>query len=308
MSNPLDQNLPANSPRPSVVWVFLLPAIIMMIVFIYLPMVENVRNSLYQFGAIGSGRRWVGVNNYTELFYDKIFWKSFWNNIWYAVLSVIFQVYGSLVLAAMVESTIVRPRIGNLFRTVFFLPSLLTVTIVGTIWQFLYRPDIGLVNQVLERVGLESLTRVWLGDESTALFAVIGVSQWQFMGFTMLLFIVAIQAIPRELYEAATIDGAGGIQQFIHITRPGVQTTTLVLTVFTVVGSFKVFDIIRVMTSGGPNRSTEVVGSYLYRTAFRNNELGYASTIAVVLFVITFAIAALQIYARRKNSFSGPPK
>ena len=276
-------------------YLFLAPAVALLLVFVYIPIVESFRYSLYRWSSFSPDWRWVGLGNYGDLLVDRLFWESMLNNVWYAVVSVAFQVAVALVLAAMLESGAVSRRLAGVFRTSLFLPAVLAVTIVGITWQLLYRPDTGLINQLLSAAGLDSVTRAWLGEEATAMFAVICVSQWQWLGYTMVLFIVAIRAIPRDLYEAARIDGASALQQFLHVTVPGVRETTLVLATITVIGAFMVFDVIWVMTAGGPNHASEVLGSYLYRTAFRDDEMGYASTIASMLFLITFTLTFVQL-------------
>lgn len=278
-------------------YLFLLPALIIMIVFVYQPIVENFRSSLYNWSAFSGQENWryVGLDNYRRVFGDPIFYTSIKNNIWYAVISVAVQVCFSLGLAALLESTLLSRFSSSFFRTVLFLPSVLAVTIVGITWMLILNPSTGLVNQVLDEIGLGSLKHAWLGEESTAIFSIIGVSQWQWTGYVMILFIVAIQAIPHELYEAARIDGANGLQQFRHITVPGVRETFLVMTTITIIGAFKVFDIVWVMTAGGPNHASEVLGNYLYRVGFRNDEMGYASALAGVMFLITFTLSFVQI-------------
>ncbi len=278
-------------------YLFLLPTLIIMIVFVYHPIVENFRSSLYNWNTFSGQENWryVGLDNYRRVFDDPIFYTSIKNNIWYAVISVAVQVCFSLGLAALLESTLLSRFSSSFFRTVLFLPSVLAVTIIGITWMLMLNPSTGLVNQVLDEIGLAAVKHTWLGEEGTAIFSVIGVSQWQWTGYVMILFIVAIQAIPHELYEAARIDGANGLQQFWHITVPGVRETFLVMTTITVIGAFKVFDIVWVMTAGGPNHASEVLGNYLYRVGFRNDEMGYASALAGVMFLITFALSFAQI-------------
>ena len=278
-------------------YLFLLPTLIIMIVFVYHPIVENFRSSLYNWSAFSGQENWryIGLDNYRRVFDDPIFYTSIKNNIWYAVISVAVQVCFGLGLAALLESTLLSRFSSSFFRTVLFLPSVLAVTIIGITWMLMLNPSTGLVNQVLDEIGLASLKHTWLGEEGTAIFSVIGVSQWQWTGYVMILFIVAIQAIPHELYEAARIDGANGFRQFWHITVPGVRETFLVMTTITVIGAFKVFDIIWVMTAGGPNHASEVLGNYLYRVGFRNDEMGYASALAGMMFLITFALSFVQI-------------
>jgi len=278
---------------------FLLPSLILMSVFIYLPVVENFYYSLFRWSAIDTTLNYIGFENYTRIFTDDLVGLSLFNNTLYAVISVIFQVFIALVLAAMLEAHLIRPFFGTLFRNILFLPSVLAISVVGVTWQLIYRPDTGLINQVLRAVGLDTLTRTWLGEEGTAIYSIIAVSQWQWVGYCMILFIVAIQAIPEELFESARIDGANAVQQFFRITVPLVRETTLVMTTITVIGAFKVFDIIWVMTAGGPNHASEVLGNYLYRVAFRNDEMGYAAALATLLFVITFLLTFIQLWLGR---------
>lgn len=276
-------------------YLLLLPAVAVMLLFVYVPVVENIYYSLFRWSSIDPSMKFVGFANYLRIFSDKIIPIALRNNVLYAVISVVFQVGLSLVLAAILESKIIRPRWGATFRNTLFLPSVLAVTVVGLTWQLIFSPNSGLLNQVLRGIGLDSLTHAWLGEESTAIFSIIGVSQWQWVGYCMILFIVAIQAIPEELYEAARIDGASGIQQFFNITVPMVRETILVLTTITIIGGFKVFDIVWVMTAGGPNNSSNTLGGYLYRVGFRNDEMGYASALATLLFLITFALTFIQL-------------
>lgn len=276
-------------------YMFLLPTIVLMTIFIYIPIVQNVVFSLYRWSAFSINWDFVGIANYTRAVTDPVVFTAFGNNIWYAVISIAVQVVFALCLAAIIESKIISRFAGNIFRTALFLPSVLSISVVGITWQLMYSPVIGLINQLLTTVGLGALKHAWLGEEGTAIFAVIGVSQWQWTGYIMILFIVAIQAIPHELYEAAHIDGANGFQQFMNITVPGVRETFLVTSTITLIGAFRVFDIVYVMTSGGPNRASEVLGNYMYRSGFRNDEMGYASALATILFVLTFALSIVQL-------------
>lgn len=274
---------------------FLLPAILFMLVFVYLPLIQNFYNSLFRWSTMNPNWTFIGLDNYRRLLGDELIFSSLRNNVLYAVISVLFQVFLALVLAAILESRLLRPSGVTIFRNSLFLPSVLAITVVGITWQMIYRPEIGLLNQLLDAVGLGNLTSAWLGEESSAIYAIIMVSQWQWTGYVMILFIVAIQAIPEELYESARIDGANAIQQFFGVTVPMVRETTLVMATITVIGAFKVFDIVWVMTAGGPNNSSHVLGSYLYRVGFRNDEMGYASAIATLLFVITLLLTVVQL-------------
>ena len=282
-------------------YLFLFPSLLLLVSFVYAPALENMVYSLFSWSSVRTESDFVGFQNYRELFDNPIFWRSLSNNIMYAVISIVFQVFFALVIAAVLVAGIFGPRLRNFFRTAFFLPSILPVTVVGLLWQLIYQPTIGLIDQVLFATGLQGLSHVWLGEETTAMISVIMVSQWQWTGYMVVLFMVAIQAIPNDLYEALRMEGANRIQQFLYITVPGVRESTLILSIITIFGAFKVFDIVWVMTAGGPNNASEVLGTHMYRSAFRNDVSGYAAAIATVIFIITLAVGIVQIRLQRQD-------
>jgi raffinose/stachyose/melibiose transport system permease protein len=276
------------------VLLFLVPTIIVVGVFLYSPIILNFVNSLYQYSAFGSEKAFVGLYNYKKLFNDPVFFTAIRNNTIFMIISLVFQIGVSLVIAALLEQKTLR-RFQTLFRTVYFIPSLLMVTVTGIMFQIIYNPAIGLINSTLGALGLNTSSVDLLGKESSAIWAVVAVSQWQYIGYTVMLFVVAIQNVPVELYEAAEIDGANAISQFFRITLPRIREMIIVNTLITVTGAIKVFDEVFVMTSGGPGRSTETLASMLYRAGFRHNEMGYASAIAFFVFLITTVLAAFQL-------------
>ncbi len=274
------------------------PAILLLAVFVYYPVVDNVRLSLYRWGPFSPTETFIGIDNYTALSKDPVFWSSLFNNIAYAAVSVVVQVGGGLILAGVLEE-LVRGRLRGIFRTIYFIPAVLSLTITGLLFQFMYNPQIGLVNGFLDLVGLDSWKHSWLGESATAIWAIIAMSQWQSIGYVMVLFIVAMQRIPRELYEAAYIDGSSRITAFRRITIPLVREMTLLATVITIAGAFLVFNEVQVMTAGGPNNSSHTLGTWLYKSAFFNDQMGYASAIAVVIFVITLVVSGIQLFLNR---------
>lgn len=280
-------------------YLLLAPAVLLLGVFVYLPIIENARYSLHQWSSLSPTWRFVGLDNYAALLSDPIFWRALANNATYAVISLAVQVAFGLVLAAILEAGIMSDRLSSFFRISLFLPSILPITVIGLLWTLLYQPGVGLFAQALEAVGLSSLVRAWLGEEHTALLAVVLVSQWQWTGYVAVLFIVAIRTIPRELYEAADLDGAGKLRQFFHVTVPSVREMTLVMASITIFGAVKVFDIVWVMTGGGPNSASETLGTYMYRSAFRNDVVGYAAAIAIVMFALSFMFGLVQIRLQR---------
>jgi raffinose/stachyose/melibiose transport system permease protein len=280
-------------------WV--LPAIIVIAVFVYLPLVQNFGFSTLEWDIYSGTQTFIGLDNYVELAGDPVFWSSLGNNVLYAVLSIVFQVAGALVLASLIES-LRSTRWRKSLRAIYFVPSAISLTVAGLLFYFIYEPNLGLLNSALDAVGLGQLAQPWLGQESTAMVSIIAMSQWQGFGYSTLLFAVAIQRIPSELYEAASLDGIGPIRRFIHVTMPLVREMTGLMMIVTISGAFQVFNEVMVMTSGGPNNSTQVLGTWLYRNGFVRNDFGYAAAIATVLFVITLAIAVAQLwYTRRRR-------
>lgn len=269
----------------------------MLLIFVYIPLIQNFVFSFEKFSAFSQTKTFAGLENYKALLQDKVVLTALKNNIWYAVISIIVQVGGGLVLASVLEDKAFR-RISPLFRTTFFLPVLISMTVICLLFSFIYHPQIGLLNNLLDSVGLGSLTRQWLGSSKTAIFAVIAMSQWQSTGYIMMLFIVAIQKIPEDLYEAAEIDGASKLQRFLHVTFPQVREMFFVTMVTTTIGAFTVFNEPYILAKGGgPGTSSMTLAVHMYQSAFVRDKMGYASTIAVLIFLICAGMALVQIFA-----------
>lgn len=273
---------------------YLLPALLVLGVFVYYPMVLNIFYSFFKWSAFSEKKIFVGIENYVRVLQDPVTWTAFKNNILYAAISVLCQCGIGLILAAALEEVILR-RFQKFFRSVLFIPSVISVSVIGLLWQLIYNPNIGIVNAFLVLIGKPEWQHVWLGESGTAIFAIIFVSQWQYTGYIMLLYLVGLHKIPSELYESAVIDGANPIHKFLYITVPQLKETILVVTVITVIGAFKVFSEVYIMTSGGPGRSSEVLATAMYRSAFRNDEMGIATAMAGIIFVITFVFTFFQI-------------
>ncbi|MCY7917438.1 carbohydrate ABC transporter permease [Bacillus vallismortis] len=274
-------------------YLFLVPALVFLL-FVYIPIVENVFLSLFQWSSFSLEKTFIGLKNYVDLFHDPVFYQALANNVLYAVISIVCQVFGGLILAAVLEDKLVR-KWSPFFRTVFFLPVVISMTVIALLFDFIYNPETGLLNQLLQAVGLDQLTRAWLGEDSTAMLAVIFVSQWQSVGYIAMLYIVSIQKIPDELYEAARLDGAGKIQQFFHITVPQTKEMSFVAVVMTLTGAFTVFNEPYILTGGGPGNASEVLSTFLYKSAFTKDMMGYASAIATVVLLITLALSLMQM-------------
>lgn len=284
---------------PSFRWVA--AAVIVIGWLVYFPVVDNFIISTTHEDIYTGQITFVGFANYTKLLHDPVVWRSLFNNAAYAVLSIVFQVIGALVLAAMVES-LPTPRWQKFWRALYFVPSAISITVCGLLFYFIYQPDIGILNGLLSAVGLDGLAHSWLGDPHTAIYGVIAMSQWQGFGYSTLLFAVAMQKIPKDFYDAASIDGAGPLRRSVHITFPLVREMTGLMVIVTITGAFQVFNEVMVMTAGGPNNSSQVLGTWLYQQGFIENDFGYGAAIGVVVFFLTMLAGIAQLwYTRRRR-------
>lgn len=286
--------------RKYIPYCYLLPAFLLIILFVYYPIIQNFYYSFYELSSYSKDKIFVMFNNYRRLFHDPIFYTGIKNNILYAILSLVFQVGCGLILAMLLESRYVQ-KWRAFFRSIYFIPSVISITAVGLLWRFIYEPNAGMINTFLKTIGCEHLVHPWLGDSKTAIFSIIAMSQWQYTGYIAMLFIVAIQKIPYELYEAAEIDGATGIFKSLHITLPLVKEMILVTSTITIIGAFKVFTEVYTMTRGGPGSSSHVLGTYLYQSAFLYDEMGYAAAIGALIFLITLMLSVLQLRLSRSG-------
>ena len=275
-------------------FIYLAPAMVVILIFLYLPIILNFMNSLYKWGAISKEVTWVGFEYYKELLHDRVIPTALKNNVIFAVTSVICQIGVSLVIAALLESKFMR-RWQSVFYTIYFIPSLLMITVTGITFKMLYSPTIGLLNPVLAKLGIDVSNIAILADAETAIWGVAAMSQWQFIGYTVVLFIVSMQSISDDIYEAAAIDGATGIQRFFLITAPLMKNTIMINMIIVITGAFRVYDEVYVMTGGGPGTSTQTLATYLYQIGFKNDQMAYASAIAFFVFIITFILGLFQM-------------
>lgn len=272
---------------------FLAPDVIGLAVFVVLPILGALLISFTNWNALGSPS-WTGLANYQRLLVDPAFWSSLRVTALYTVIYVPLVFAVSLGLAVLANQRL--PLIG-VFRTIFFVPVVLSLVVTGLMWRFIFDEQVGLLNYGLGLLGLPP--HAWLGDVNLALPAIIVVSVWINMGYYMTIFLAGLQDIPREYYEAATLDGANSWQAFWRITLPMLRPTTLFVLVVTLIGSFQVFDQIWVMTKGGPADATQVTVIYIYKQAFQYLSLGYASAIAFALFLVIFVVSLIQFWLLR---------
>lgn len=271
---------------------FVIPGLVIILLFVYYPIVQNLIYSVLDWDLFSGSKEFIGLKNYRKLFESDAFWVAFKNNLWYISISLFFQVGISLVIAAILENMRMK-KLSAVYRTTFFIPSLISLTVIGLLFTFVFEPQ-GILNTFLRSVGLDSLARGWLGDEKTAIFSVVAVSQWKSIGYTIMLLIVAIQRIPQEIIEAATLDGASRLKSFFHITIPMIKDTILTVMIITTSGGFLVFNEIYIITNGGPYGSSEVLSTILYKNAFVHGKIGYASAIGNVILLFSVIFALIQ--------------
>lgn len=272
----------------------LLPAVLLVGLLVFLPVVLNVYYSLFKWSAYSRVLKFVGIKNYSNLIQNSVVWTALLNNVKYAVLSVVFQAFVGLIFAHALNLMVVR-KLASATRVIIFIPAVISITAIGLLWVVIYSPSIGFLDPLMKMIGLGGLVKDWLGSESTAMYAIIMMSQWQGMGEMVMLYTVGLQNVPVQLYESAKIDGANSVQTFFKITIPMIRETILMNTTVTIIGAFMVFDEVYVMTSGGPGHSTETLATLLYRTGFKEDRMGYACSIGVLLFVITFIAAIIEL-------------
>ncbi len=278
-----------------VAYSFILPNFIGFLCFTLIPVLFSFGLSFLQWDS-ANPIKFVGFDNFAKMLQDSTFKISFVNTLYYTIGTVSFTLIASLVLALILNKNIA----GRVFfRSVFFFPYVASLIAVAVVWNMLFHPDMGPVNSLLVSLGVKNPPR-WSASVDWAMPTVIGLSVWKGMGYYMIVYLAALQGIPKELYEAAVIDGANPWQQFKHVTVPMLTPTTFFVVMMLVISSFKVFDTIFIMTQGGPGRATNVLVYHIYNTAFISFEFGYASAISAVLFAIVLIITLIQFRAEKK--------
>lgn len=278
-------------------YLFILPASLHLLVFTLIPIGFSLYLSFHEWTQPDFIEApFVGLENYRFLLGDAPFWNAMKNTASYTVLSVPLGMAVSLVMALVVNQKL--PGV-NLFRAVFFMPVISSWVAVSVIWITLLSPDAGVVNYFLRTAHLPS--QHWLDDPRLAMVAIVVITIWKGAGFTMVIWLAGLQSIPRELHEAATIDGAGRSQAFLHVTLPLLAPTTFFLAITGVIGSFQVFTPMYVITHGGPLDSTDVAVYHIYQRAFQEFQMGYASAQAWVLFAVIFTATLIQVWYMRRR-------
>lgn len=271
-------------------WLFAGPSLAIILVFIAFPIVQSFWFSLHDWKIGATEQKWLGLANYERLFGDPLFWNAFRVTLVFAVVSVVLQ----LVLGYAAASALQREGLlTRMVRSVFFFPTIVALATIGLVWRFLLDPSIGLVAGITTSFGLPAIG--WLQDPALALPTVIFVSVWKNVGFTMVILLAGLKGVPAHLYEAARLDGARGLQLTRYVTLPSIRPTLLFTTMILTINSFQVFDLVYVMTKGGPLFSTDTLVTMMFREGFENFDFGYASAIAWVLFAVIMVLSAIQL-------------
>ena len=278
-----------------VAYTFLLPNIIGFLLFILIPVIASFVMSFTSWNGFGK-IDFIGFANYKQLIHDANFRISFFNSILFMLISVPITLFISILIAVALNHGV---RFVKVFRTAVFLPYVTATIAVAAVWQLIFNPSLGPINGSLMKLGIEQPPG-WLSSPTWALISVSIVYIWHSVGYYMILFLAGLQNIPDYLYEAAELDGAGKISKFFHITIPMLSPVLFFTTIIGVINSFKVFDLIYVLTGGGPGRSTHVMVYDIYNTAFKQFEYGYASAMAYVLFLLILIISLIQFRGQKK--------
>ncbi len=279
-------------------YLFLSPVLILFAVFTFFSVGYAFYLSFHEWTILEPHKPFVGLDNYTRLFQDSRFRQAVGNTIYYTAVSVPLTIFLGLAVALMLNTSI---RARGLFRTLFYLPVITPLVIASIIWKWVYNGDYGLLNYYLMKLHLIDEPLLWLADPNLAMPSVIITSVWKGVGFAMVVYLAGLQSIPEDYYDAAKIDGASGWRRLKDITFPLLSSTTLFLFVISILGSFQVFTQIFIMTNGGPLGKTRTIVWYIYQTAFKDYQMGYAAAMAFALFAMMLVFTLLQFRFLRRD-------
>lgn len=270
----------------------IMPAVILFFIFMIIPTINVFKMSLYKWGGYSSTKKFVGFSNFAKLMKDMKFLQSFQNTILLIVLVTVITIGFSLIFAAILSRENIKGQ--NFFRVVFYIPNILSVVIISAIFSAIYDANNGMLNSLLSLLGLGDNPIYWLGDQKIVIFSLAAAMVWQAIGYYMVMYMASMASIPESLYESSALEGAGKVAQFFQITLPLIWTNIRTTLTFFIISSINLsFLFVKAMTSGGPDGSTEVFLSYMYKQAYTNSSYGYGMAIGVVVFVFSFALSGI---------------
>lgn len=278
-------------------WSFILPNFLGFGLLTLVPIIWLFYMSFTNWNVFGKAD-WIGLANFQRLVGDGSFQIALLNTLYYSVMHIPLTLVVSLGLALLLNSKL---RGVAFFRTAAFFPYITSIVAIAIVWNLLFSPDYGPINEVLRFIGIANPPG-WLTSADWAMPAVVIVSTWRDMGYYMILFLAGLQTVPRELHEAARVDGANTVQRFFNVTLPSLRPTTFFVTVMLTINSFKVFDLILVMTNGGPGQATLVLSQFIYKKGFVESQFGYASAASVVLFFLCIIVTIVQFLINKRRS------
>ena len=279
-------------------YLYIIPALVIYAIFFLFPIFQLIRFSFTRWSGVGP-KKWVGLLNYkTLLFHDQMFWYSTLHNLLWLVAALIIPVSIGLFLAILLVRAPLHGR--RVFRVLYFMPQVLSSVVVAVIWRWIYNPVYGALNMLLKAVGLSFLAQGWLGNYTTALPALFVAWSWKYFGFCMVIFIAALQEIGEEYFEAAKLDGANWFQQLKYIILPFITNPMRTVLIITMILSVQIFDLVYIITHGGPGNSTMVASLYMYDNAFKYGKIGYGSTVAIVLGLIILGFSIISLRLRKE--------
>lgn len=277
------------------------PALLLFAVFMIYPTISVFRMSLYEWGGLSARRTFVGLKNFRILLEDRFFLRAFQNTVLIITLVTII----TLSIAIIFAYILIRERIKgeNFFRVVFYIPNILSIAVIAAVFSAIYAPDQGLINGLGRLLNPDTWVNIqFLGNPRLVVYSVIGAMVWQAIGYYMVMYMASMGSIPTHLYEAAQIEGANRVRQFVDITLPLIWETVRTTLVFFIISSINIsFLLVNVLTGGGPNGASEVFLSYLYRQAYNNASYGYGMAIGVVVFLFSFALAGLVSLVTKRD-------
>jgi len=274
------------------VFACLAPAVILVILFLFIPTINVFRMSLFRTSAISKKQTFIGFENFVKLMDDKNFLQSMQNSILIIVLVTLFTV----VLAVLFATLLSRGKVKgtNFFRLIFYIPNILSIVVIAGIFGAIYNPETGLLNSFLRAIGLDGLAQQWTGNPNIAIYSVIFALVWQAIGYYMVMYMASMAAIPEDLYEAASIDGATQIQAFFNVTLPLIWSNIRTTLTFYIISTINLsFLFVQIMSDGRPNGATEVFLNYMYKQSYGAGAYGYGMAIGVVVFLFSFALSAI---------------
>ncbi|MFM9277176.1 carbohydrate ABC transporter permease [Paenibacillus jiagnxiensis] len=276
----------------------LLPALLIYALFVFVPVVWSAYYGFFNWSGIGEAK-YIGLQNYTEIVKDPIFWRALKNNIIFVLASVFGQIPIALALAVLLHKSSFLQRF---LRSAIFLPMVLSTVVIGMVWQYIYHPQIGILNFLLDTLGLQSWKLQWLSDAGIAIYALIPPLIWSFVGLYLIIFISALQNISSDIHDAAKLDGATGLRKLVSISLPMIRATVQVAVILCISGSLKSFDLVYIMTKGGPAHATELLATYMYNSTFTSYRYGFGSAISTTIVIVSLLlIGTSQWLASRKK-------